>query len=214
MKKNIRWILLGLNILLFIVITINLFNGKIYAFDNVIYKFLINFESNNLTAFFKIITTFADTIVIIILCVILLSVLIIKKKDPLILVGTIVSSTVINQLLKYIISRPRPLNINKIIETGYSFPSGHAMASVSFYGIIIFLIIKSNLSVYLKWIISVLLTLLIINICISRVYLGVHYVSDVVGGLLLSSSLLLIITYVFNKYQGVKNEKSISNRSK
>ena len=173
--------------------TILLLSDKLYNFDTYIYNLLISFESKNLTSYFKIITVFANTKTIIILLVLSLF---LKSKDSLYLVITVIISTIINQVLKYLIQRPRPILINKIVESGYSFPSGHAMASVSFYGFIIYLIIESNLNIKIKWITSILLTILIISICLSRIYLGVHFASDVIAGVLLSSSLLLITTYI------------------
>ncbi|MDD2208612.1 MAG: phosphatase PAP2 family protein [Bacilli bacterium] len=193
MKRKARWIIFSILLLFFIVITILLLSDKLYNFDTYIYNLLISFESKNLTSYFKIITVFANTKTIIILLVLSLF---LKSKDSLYLVITVIISTIINQVLKYLIQRPRPILINKIVESGYSFPSGHAMASVSFYGFIIYLIIESNLNIKIKWITSILLTILIISICLSRIYLGVHFASDVIAGVLLSSSLLLITTYI------------------
>lgn len=203
MKEKSRWITLGLVLSLFIAIAITLFNGRITTFDNKFYDFLISFKSNGLTDYFKLITTFANTVTIVVFCVTIL-LFFYKKKDSLYLVGTVIISTIINQSLKHLITRERPVDINLIIEKGYSFPSGHAMASVSFYGFIIFLILKSNMSSRSKWITNVLLTFLIVNICLSRVYLGVHFASDVICGALLSISLLLVVTFLIDKYEGEK----------
>lgn len=204
MKEKSIWIILSLCLGLFIVITILLFNGKIIVFDNHVYNYLINFESDFLTSYFKFITKFANTITIFILCGLSLLTLFFKKKSSLYLVGTVLISTIINLGLKHSIARIRPQNINMIIETGYSFPSGHAMASVSFYGFLIYLIINSKLSAKLKWLSNIFLLILIINICLSRIYLGVHYASDVICGILISISLLLTVTYILKKYQGGK----------
>ena len=213
MKEKSKWIILGVCLGLFIVIAIFLFNGKIDSFDNKVYDFLISFKSNGLTSYFKLITKLANTIIIIIFCIVIL-ILFYKKKQSIYLVGTVIISTIINQTLKHLITRPRPVGINLITETGYSFPSGHAMASVTFYGFIIYLIINSNLPSKLKWIITFLLTFIIINICLSRIYLGVHFASDVGCGALLAISLLLIVTFYINKYEERNYEKSFSNRSK
>ncbi|MDD4187241.1 MAG: phosphatase PAP2 family protein [Bacilli bacterium] len=215
MKTKTRWIILSILLFAFIVITILLLTDKIYSFDTFFYNFLISFKSQNLTNYFKIITIFANTETIIILLVLSLLTLFFKKKDALYLTITIIISTIANQLLKYIFQRPRPILINKIIATGYSFPSGHAMASTSFYGFIIYLIINSNLNKKIKWITNILLTLLIISICLSRVYLGVHYASDVIAGVLLSSSLLLVITYILKgKKDNIFGENLIKKKIK
>lgn len=87
------------------------------------------------------------------------------------------------------------------------------MASVTFYGFIIYLINKSKINLKLKLLINTLLIFLIINICISRVYLGVHYISDVIAGASLSIILLILGIHYIEK-RGVRKNESINNRSK
>ena len=88
-------------------------------------------------------------------------------------------------------------------ESSFSFPSGHAMASMAFYGLIIYFIDKNMKNEKLKKIISISLSILIFLIGISRIYLGVHYASDVIAGFAISIVyLILYITYIlklFNK---------------
>lgn len=108
--------------------------------------------------------------------------------------------TVLNQLLKNILQRPRPTEFRIIEETGYSFPSGHSMTSMAFYGYLIYLIYKYVKNKYVKWISIVLLGILICSIGISRIYLGVHYTSDVLGGFLISVSYLVIYISAVNKF--------------
>lgn len=200
MKNKYRWITLFFTVTLFIMIMIFVLCGKIQNFDSVIYQFLMKFKSDNMTIFMKSITKLANTSTIIILCLASLTSLLKKYKGSLFLLINMVISTILNLACKNIICRERPEMVRRLIEeSGFSFPSGHAMASVSFYGFIIFLVINSNLSKTLKTIISALLSLIIIFIGISRVYLGVHYPSDVVAGYLFSFSLLIISTYYIKR---------------
>ena len=108
--------------------------------------------------------------------------------------------TILNQLLKRILQRPRPTEYRIIEETGYSFPSGHSMISMAFYGYLIYLIYKYVKNKYIKWISIVLLSILICAVGISRIYLGVHYTSDVLGGFLISISYLIIYISAINKF--------------
>ena len=102
-------------------------------------------------------------------------------------------------LLKNIIQRPRPIEYRLIDETGYSFPSGHSMVSVAFYGLIIYFMYKSIKISKIKWLLISLLSIVIILIGTSRIYLGVHYTSDVIGGFLISISYLIIFITAFGE---------------
>lgn len=82
------------------------------------------------------------------------------------------------------------------MQVGYSFPSGHSMVSMAFYGFLIYLIYNNIKNKYIKWILISSLSILIILIGISRIYLGVHYTSDVLAGFLLSISYLVIYTRI------------------
>lgn len=103
----------------------------------------------------------------------------------------------LNWLLKQFVDRPRPA-ANSLIQvilpaTGYSFPSGHTMASLMFYGFFIFLLwTEFPQSRRCRWAI-VGLTLLIVSVGLSRIYLGVHWFSDVLAGWLAGSFFLLLL---------------------
>ena len=99
---------------------------------------------------------------------------------------------------------PRPNILRLTDETGYSFPSGHSMASVAFYGFIIYLILSSNMNKYLKIVFSSFLVILIVVIGFSRVYLGVHNASDVIAGYAISTGLLLADIMILKKRGLVK----------
>ncbi len=109
----------------------------------------------------------------------------------------------LNQLLKFIIQRPRPVGYRIVEEKGFSFPSGHSMASTAFYGFLIYLVYKKVKNKYLKIGLIIFLTFLIFSIGVSRIYLGVHYTSDVLAGFCISISYLIIFTsyakYYLNK---------------
>lgn len=80
------------------------------------------------------------------------------------------------------------------------------MVSLSFYGFLIYLIYKNIQNKYIKWILILLLGLLIFIVGTSRIYLGVHYPSDVLTGFLLASSYLIIFIGVANKFILKKDE--------
>ena len=88
----------------------------------------------------------------------------------------------LNELLKQVFERARPETFRVVEALGYSFPSGHAMVSLCFYGMIAFLIARTIRSWVWRWFIIVSAGLFIFFIGISRIYLGVHYPSDVIAG--------------------------------
>ena len=125
-----------------------------------------------------------------------MSIVIKNKKIGIQIWANLGISTLLNQMLKYIVQRPRPTEFRIIEESGYSFPSGHSMVSAAFYGFIIYLIYKNIKNKYIKWSLMSILSILIILIGTSRIYLGVHYTSDVLAGFLISISYLIIFTSV------------------
>ena len=101
--------------------------------------------------------------------------------------------TIFQLVLKNIFTRGRPIDINLIEEKGYSFPSGHSLTSMAFYGFIIYLISKSDLSKKIKILFITVLSIIILLVGLTRIYLGVHYATDVIGGF--TFSLIYIIIY-------------------
>ncbi len=159
--------------------------------DSFIYNFLIYFKSPMVTTFFKIVTNLGSTWFIILLnLVIIVSYLILKRKEILIIPINSCLSVIFNNILKIIIRRPRPNVLRLVKERNFSYPSGHAMISLLFYITVIVLINKSNIKH--KKLINVILVVIIILIGISRVYLGVHYITDILGGYLISASILIL----------------------
>ena len=198
--KNLKWIILFICLIGFLSLAEDVFNKEIMKGDIIGYKVVSTFLiSDFATPIAKFITNFGGAIFLIILTILLIVVLKNKKVGLSICINLVVV-TILNQLLKRLLQRPRPTEFRIIEETGYSFPSGHSMVSMAFYGYLIYLIYRFVKNKYLKWIYIVLLSLLICLIGISRIYLGVHYTSDVLGGFLISISYLVIYISAFNKF--------------
>ena len=205
LKKNLKWMVALVFLILFFLIIRSIYMESIVSFDNFFYDNIRLLINDRMTFFAKIVTSLGSAVVLISLTVLIM--LVFKNKKYGILTGiNLLVIFLFNILLKFIFARPRPIDINLIEEGGYSFPSGHAMVSTAFYGFFAYLIWQTNLSKKMKWFYSTFLSLLIIIICISRVYLGVHYASDVFGGALLSVSYLIMFTGITSKY--LPNKKS------
>lgn len=191
MKRKISIIL---SVFLFILFLILYLTNNINIFDEFFYNIIIKLKSNSFTKFVLLITSLASTKFIIILMIIFLCIFFItKKKIYLITDILIIGEVIINNVLKLIVGRERPELIKLVTETSYSFPSGHTMVAVVLYGFIIYLVNKSNINNILKKLITSILIMLIILIMMSRIYLGVHFASDVFAGMCLSIAYLLIV---------------------
>lgn len=107
--------------------------------------------------------------------------------------GTIGFASVLNSTVKFGVGRARPDLLPPLVtERGYSFPSGHSALSTVAYGILALLVIHSDLPRSLKRAIVAALVVLILLVGLSRVYLGVHYPSDVLGGWLSGTAIVLL----------------------
>lgn len=209
-QSNYIWIVCFVCLILFLALAEDVFNkdlmrGDVFGY-NFISKYLIY---NSLTPIVKGITFFGGIIWLLILTIILV-IFIKNKKIKILICSNLVIITLLNQVLKFILERPRPTEYRIINETGYSFPSGHSMVSMAFYGFLIYLIYKYVKNKYLKVFSICGMSLLIVMIGISRIYLGVHYTSDVIGGFLISISYLIVFIKFSNKYilkEAVVHEK-------
>ena len=198
--KNLRWIVLFICLVIFLDLAEDVFNKEIMNGDIIGYKLVSTFLiSDFATPIAKFITNLGGAIFLITLTISLF-ILIKNRKVGISIFSNLVIVTVLNQLLKNILQRPRPTEYRMIEETGYSFPSGHSMVSMAFYGYLIYLIYKYVKNKYIKWISIVLFSILICSIGVSRIYLGVHYTSDVLGGFCISISYLVIYISAVKKF--------------
>lgn len=197
LKKNYKFIILLVCIIIFLAIMEDIFEKETMMIDLIIYKVIVQSMRNNiLTSIFKVITNLGGVYCLIIIAT-LLTIFIKDKKIAFSIPLNLIIITILNLFLKNIVERPRPIGYRLIDETGYSFPSGHSMISAAFYGLIIYFIWKNVKNTKLKYVLCMLLSIFIVLIGISRIYLGVHYASDVLGGFTISIAYLIIFTTTF-----------------
>lgn len=176
---------------LFAILTILMLFGMTTSFDNAVYELVRSLECSFFDIYFVWITKLGNETTVVILVIILL--LLLKNKYRMLMVGSTFTSVVSNQAIKHIIRRPRPEVLKLIKQRGYSFPSGHSMISVAVYGFLIYWVAKNIRNKYLKYGLCTLLVMVIISVGISRIYVGVHYASDVLGGFLLATAELILL---------------------
>ena len=198
---NKKTIAIGSLSILFILLLILIKTNSIESFDTSIYNLIAMHINANLTDFFKFMTFLGEGVSIANFCVLALIVTFILKKRNigLIVAGCVTFNSLFSEGLKRIIQRPRPEILRLINESSYSFPSSHTLASVSLCGILIYFIFRSGWDRNVKIAISTLLVLFPLLIAISRIYLGVHNASDVLGGAIIAMILLLIEISIIEK---------------
>ena len=197
--RNKRWIIVTICMTIFLILAISIIKTESIAIDeigyNIISKYLI---SGFMTPIVKTVTQLASPIFLIVLTILLI-VFIKNNKIRKYICANLIISTILNFGLKNIVRRARPDEFRIIEESGYSFPSGHSMVSMAFYGLLIYLIYKKVNNKYLKNFLIILLSIIILLIGLSRIYLGVHYTSDVLAGFLLGISYLIIFVSIINQ---------------
>lgn len=194
-----------ISLYLFLKIGHEILENNILLLDYSITNFIYNFRNPTLTTIMLFFTSLGSGLALFSLSLIMILYLSsIRKKDVLIYLSILYSGVVINLLLKLFFLRPRPDNFPLIHENGLSFPSGHAMNSFVFFAAFSYFILRETKNVKLTIIISFISIIIILFIGISRIYLGVHYPSDVVGGFIAGflwflSAILFEKTIIFER---------------
>ncbi|MGI6752254.1 MAG: phosphatase PAP2 family protein [Anaerovoracaceae bacterium] len=201
--KKIKILIPVLGLSIFTILSIGIHYRTTLFFDVPLLDLARELRSEHLTAFFTFITYCGNKQTIALICLVALLNPRWKKDYGYFLSISAILSTLIYHMLKTLIKRPRPqLMSHLIIEQGYGFPSGHTMTSIVFFGIMIYLLRlhygKKEKKICLT-ITTASLSILIFLIPLSRIYLGVHYPSDILAGMALGVSLLFVMIEVHKK---------------
>lgn len=198
LKENI-WYIVILSILMIasIIIIRSSFIDTINRFDKSVINFVITIVDDKLTTIFSFLTNFGDFYIpiIILVCIFIF----VKNKWYFYLqAGSYLIAGGLTFLIKVLAGRERPLEALIDIPISKSFPSGHTLTSIVFYMVLVYLLtLKCKKKVRFTW--FTVSFILIILIAISRIYLGVHYCSDVIGGIIFGVPTLLMIMNIINK---------------
>ena len=204
-SKSIKILTVILLIILFTFVAVFLYADIVTDFESWVYSESVEHMSPVITACMKIITHLGDSITVIILCLVLFTIPYLRKNYALPISISVTLATGINALLKHVFIRPRPDILRLVSETGYSFPSGHSMISMALYGAFALLAWKNMSSIKSKIITTMVCLALIAMIGFSRIYLGVHYITDVIGGWCLGLAIALGVVFGYDKIT-TKNE--------
>lgn len=205
LKKNISIPLLSaaLSLAVFSIIALSISDNQIHRFDDSLITWIQGMESQGMTRWMELFTWIGSgipVVIITILSMVVLYVFLRHRRELLFLGCVIAGSAILNSLLKLMFQRARP-TIHRIIEvSGYSFPSGHSMAAFSLYGGLAFLIWKHIPTAAGRVLMIIVSAMFILMIGMSRIYLGVHYPSDVVGGYFMSGCWLAVCIWFYQRH--------------
>ncbi|MEC2070365.1 phosphatase PAP2 family protein [Alkalihalophilus marmarensis] len=202
----------GLILLLifFLITTYSILKGYTREVDRLLLENVANFHTDFLTKMMTFFSFIGATRPVIVISILFLGVIYLKYRhlqDVILLALVSLGSVTLNVLLKMTIKRERPES-SVIVESGYSYPSAHTMAAVSLYGMIIYLLWRHTPTIKARIILITFGVSMILMIAFSRIYLGVHYASDIIGGVLISSFWLLTLLAIFQRYLKKEKKKS------
>lgn len=200
----------------FIHLATDLVEKKPFLFDQQVIDIVKSYASPAMDGFMLFVTDLGSKFMLGLLLVISMIWLFAKQKDVWgmrLYFLTVAGGGLVNLLLKNFFERERP-DINRILEAdGFSFPSGHSMGSMTYYGFLIYLILRSKRRPLTKIGLGIFLCLVILLIGISRIYLGVHYPSDVLAGFAAGFVWLMINIFLLESiYLYKENRSKISNK--
>ena len=169
--------------------------GRTAGFDHRVDFFIYSLRNPAANGFYARYTLVASPAGIIGLILVLILIPKTRKNVGLPLGFTCLTVFLWYRLLKLAFARPRPdVALRLVTEHGYSFPSGPSMNGLVCYGMLLWLILRLVQGKKLRFALSVIFTAGILLIGFSRVYLGVHYITDVMGGFLMGLAMILIAT--------------------
>ncbi|WP_347374845.1 phosphatase PAP2 family protein [Aequorivita sp. Q41] len=200
----------GLN--LFVELTETIKEEILATYDQQISEFIISYRNPILTKYFIFMTNVGDVYgyLGVFSVVVLISVLLYKSwKYILQIILVLMLASISNTILKHFINRARP-GIEHLVEVEtLSYPSGHAMAAMAFYGFLIYLFHRFKINSILKYSIMLLLVFIILSIGVSRIYLGVHYPSDIAGGYIAGLTWVFFCILIFNLVEVFRKDPKV-----
>lgn len=210
MRMLITVILLIASLTLFGLITHEVLFEKEETADKIVATFVHqHYVTDSATAVMRSVTYFASQQFLIIGFFLLALWCIVFKKDwrlaiEAVLIG--LTGFFLNTLLKETFKRVRPADPLMDPLRNFSYPSGHACSGIIFYGLLAYLVWQSEIHIVLKYVISILLIAFALLIGFSRIYLGMHYASDVAAGFCIGLSWLIICLWAADKFRNVKRK--------
>ncbi len=194
--RSRRVVILAVCAIVFIELLEDVLEGELMRLDAVAYQlFVETLRNDQLTPVMESFSALATPVSLVVFLVVIAG-FAPGRRPGLCCAVNLVLVVVLNQVLKELVQRPRPEGIGLVAETGFSFPSGHSMVAMAFFGLLVWLIWRYECDRTMRIVCCVALSAVIVAVGASRIYLGVHYASDVIGGFCVSLAWLALYTRV------------------
>ena len=195
-RRNLRLIIACAAAIVFVALLEDVLEGELMRLDAAAYALVVEgLRADWLTPVMESFSSLA-TPVSMVVCILAIAAVAPGRAPGVCCAVNLVLVVALNVALKALIARPRPEGFRLVEETGFSFPSGHSMAAMAFFGLLVWFAWHYVQSRPRRIALCVALGFVIAMIGLSRVYLGVHYASDVVGGFCVSLLWLAFYTRV------------------
>ncbi|HEU5145640.1 MAG TPA: phosphatase PAP2 family protein [Chryseosolibacter sp.] len=196
---------------LFVGLTDELAENDLVSVDEAVSEYIVSYRSEALTSYFTLVTDLGDRYTYIILTVLLAAYFFFKNRSwkfigqtTIVLLLASLSSVV----LKRVFNRSRP-SLEHLVEVNtLSYPSGHSMSAMAFYGFLVYLCVRHGMPGWFRGILITVLVFLILSIGVSRIYLGVHYPTDVAGGFIGGLIWVAFCAVVFSIFELLRRRQS------
>lgn len=188
----------------FVELTDELAENELTPIDEGVTEFVLSFRSDALTRYFAFVTDLGDRYAYLVITVVLAGYHFFKHRSWKFVVQlstVLILATLSNVVLKQVINRQRPVLEHLVTVNTLSYPSGHSMAAMAFYGFLVYLCLRYRMPQWLRICLVAILILLILSIGVSRIYLGVHFPTDVAAGFIGGLIWVAFCAVVFNVFE-------------
>lgn len=194
LRANFRLVVAVIAVSIFLFLLSEVLQGELMRLDRIaISLFVMRLRTPWLTPIMEAFSALATPVVLLVLLLVVIAFAPGRAPGWCCTIN-LVLVVLLNQILKFIVQRPRPEGFRLAVVSGFSFPSGHSMVAMAFFGLLAWFVWRYEKNRRMRNLLVIAFSIVILMIGISRVYLGVHYASDVLAGFCVSLVWLTLYT--------------------